>query len=120
MKKEILTIEFRYRDKSTGDHDGGHRTKTVTIGIYDTLEEAIEAGNKALSVLAQRFQVRHDDRFKMKHIFGNPQRLVTNCCYPTNGIQYFAKIEKLDFADLGGTINETFAAFERYKKWKED
>lgn len=115
MKKELLTIEFRYHDKPNGDHDGGHRTKTITIGIFDTLEEAIETGNKALLVLAERFQVRADDRFKLKYLFGNPRRLVTNCCYPTNGIQYFAKIEKLDFADLGSTINETFEAFKRFK-----
>ena len=116
MTKELLTIEFRYHAKSTGEYDGGYRNKTVTIGIFDTLEEAIEEGNKALKVLSERFEVRADDKFKLKYLFGNPKRLVTNTCYPTNGVEYFAKIDMLKFDDLNEVVNETFKAFnERYK-----
>lgn len=118
MTKELLIIEFRYNDKPTNVNFCGSTIKTITIGIFDTLEEAIAEGNKAIDVLAKTFQVRSDDKFMMKFLFGNPCRLVSNCCYPTKGIQYFAKIERLKFDDLQETIDETFKAFERYKDYK--
>ena len=117
MKKELLTIEFRYHDKPKYGSDSEYKSKTITIGIYDTLEEAIVEGNKVLVVLSKTFEVRVDDKFKLNHLFGSPQRLVTNTCYSTNGVQYFANIRELKFDDLGETVNETFKAFERYKEY---
>lgn len=119
MKKELLTIEFRYLDKPRNEHFSGSESKEITIGIFDTLEEAITEGNKALAVLAKTFEVRHNDKFQLNYIFGSPKTLVTNTCYPTNGIQYFAKITSLNFADLESTIGETFTALERYKAYKQ-
>ena len=54
--KELLTIEFRYHDELGWEHDDGGRTKTITIGIYDTLEEAVNEGNEALKVLSEHFR----------------------------------------------------------------
>lgn len=114
MTKELLTIEFRYRDKPKSEWDGGHRNKTITVGVFDTLDEAIIEGNKALAVLSKRFEVRADDRFDRTNL-GSPLRLVTNTCYPTKGVQYFAKIQKLNFDNLEQSINEAFEASERYR-----
>lgn len=114
MVKELLKVEFRYHDRPNGEHDGGHRTKTVTIGIYDTLDEAILEGNKTLETLSDRFEVR--GKFVLNHLFGHPKRLVTNTCYPTKGIEYFASIVKLSFDDLTTVIGETFDAHKRYFK----
>jgi hypothetical protein len=118
--KELLTIEFRYHDKPRSEHYSGYANKTITVGIFDTLEEAIDEGNKALDILSKSFEVREDDKFKLKHLylFGCPKRLVTNTCYPTKGIQYFAQITELKFDDLNETVNETFKALERYKEHK--
>ena len=118
MTKELLTIEFRYHDKPKNEAFSGHTDKTITIGIFDTLEEAIAEGNKCMDVIAKTFEVRSDDKFMLKYLFGNPNRLATNCCYPTKGIQYFAKITQLKYDDLQETIDETFKAFERYKEFK--
>ena len=120
MKKELVTIEFRYNDAQSDKNDYEYKTKTVTIGIYNTLEEAITEGNKALSILSESFEVRSDDKFKLHHLFGFPKRLVTNTCYPTTGIQYFAKITKLKFDDLNDTMVETFEASKRYKEYKNN
>jgi hypothetical protein len=104
MKKELLNVEFRYQYfDSIGERQ--HKTKTITIGIYDTLEEAVAAGNKTLETLAKTFEVRPDDKFKVKGLFGFPDRLVTNCCYPTKGVQFFAHIESLVFEDAGDDLN---------------
>lgn len=118
--KELLTIEFRYLDRPEGEWDSGHPRKTITIGIFDTLEEAVKEGNEALKVLSEHFEIRANDCFKVHGLFGNPNRLVTNCCYPTKGISYFAKITPLKFDDLSDTIKETFDAYERYKSYKEE
>ena len=119
-QKELLTIEFRYHGQPEDVTNSVCRNKTITIGIFETLEEAIEKGNKALEILSKHFQVRSDDKFQLHYLFGNPCRLVTNCCYPTNGIQYFAKITPLRFDDLSNTIKETFEAYGRYKFSKEE
>lgn len=120
MKKELLTIEFRYHDKPKNSDFSEYTNKRITIGIYDTLEEAIEAGNEVVKVLAKSFEVRQDDKFQLKFLFGCPKKLVSNTCYPTNGISYFAKIETLDFCDLSLTIAETFEAYERYINYKRN
>jgi hypothetical protein len=78
MKKELLTIEFRYHDRPMGECDSVYKTKRITLGVFDTLKEAIDEGNKALEVLSKTFEVRHDDKFKIKGLFGLPNRLVTN------------------------------------------
>lgn len=98
MNKELLCIEFRHYS------DGDYKTKTVTIGVYDTLEAAVSAGNDALKLLSTRFEVRANDRFTLNGFFGRPNRLVTNTSYPTNRVEYFAKITKLDFDDLNDVI----------------
>lgn len=124
MNKELLTVEFRYN----GDPDSigsDYYNTTVTIGIYDTLEEAVKAGEDLLdNTLSKYFQVRETDRFSTNGFFGLPERLVTNCCYPTKGVQYFAKITKLEFNDPTTTIENILSQADRYitrrKKEMED
>ena len=116
MTKELLTVEFRYHDKPISEYDVDRRTKTITVGIFDTLEEAISEGNRILDVLSESFEVRSDDRFQLHYLLGFPKRLVTNTCYPTKGIEYFAKIEKLRFDNLSEVINEVFDAYKKYKE----
>jgi len=45
LKKELLIVEFRYHDKPTNQDFSSFTTKTVTIGVYDTIEEAVNKGN---------------------------------------------------------------------------
>lgn len=117
MQKELLTIKFCYHDEPNSIGNV-YREKEITIGIFDTLEEAIEEGNRILEILQKYFEVRPDDRFSKNFLFGNPCRLVSNTCYQTKGISYFAKIEPLKFDDLLKTIGETFEAAERYMAYK--
>lgn len=117
MTKELLTIEFRYNDHVIGKDDYDYRSKKITIGVYDTIEEAVTEGNKKLEVLAEKFEIR--DKFKVRGLFGSPDRLITNYCSRKNGIQLFAKITKLNFDDLGETMDEAFKAVDRYKKFKK-
>ena len=56
MQKELLEIEFRYHDRPIGNCPATSYNKTIAIGIFDTLEEAVKVGNEALKVLSEHFQ----------------------------------------------------------------
>lgn len=106
-KKEAVYIDFRYTAKPKLGNCT-HSEKRFIVGLYDTLEEAVAAGNEAVAMLAERFEVRASDKFEVKGLFGLPQRLVSNACYTTKGIQYFANIEAVYVDDLKGVLKIIF------------
>lgn len=123
MTKELLTIEFRYHDVPKGDFDGGHRSKTITIGVFDTLEEAIVEGNKAMEIFEKHFKLNphwnKKERFsKNGGCFGYPHRLITALAYLQTPFEFYAKIEQLKYNDVDETIAEVLEAGKRYKKYK--
>ena len=100
MNKELLQIEFRYTTKDA------YITKNITIGIFDNIKEAVKHGNLMLKSISKYFEVRENDIFKVKVLFGLPNILITNCCYPTKEVQYFARIKRLDFKTIDDTVKE--------------
>lgn len=118
--KQLVTIELRYEDRPVNEDISRYTIYTITIGVYDTLNEAIQHGNEAINVLSKYFEVRSDDHFAKNALFGMPRRLVSNCCYPTQQISYFAKIIPLHFDDLEEAIIEAFAARERCKRYEQE
>ena len=127
MTKELVTIEFRYRDKPKGDWDSSHTSKTITIGIYDTLDEAIIEGNKVLELLESKFELHTfpDGRKAKKERFGKnngclgyPNKLVTDMAYLRTPFNFFAKIEQLKYNDVEETITEVLEAGKRYKEYE--
>ena len=124
MTKELLTIEFRYHDKPKNEAFSGHETKRITIGIYDTLDEAIVEGNKALEVFEKHFKLNtawnKKDRFsKNGGPFGYPNRLITPLAYLQTPFDFYTKITQLTYADVDETISEVLKALERYKEYKK-
>lgn len=128
MTKELVTIEFRYRDKPKGEWDSGCPSKTITIGVFDTFDEAIIEGNKALDVLEKHFKIHKfpngsdakKERFgKNNGCFGSATRLVTNLAYLQTPFQFYAKIEKLTYNDVEKTIFEVLEATKRYTDYKK-
>lgn len=116
--KELLTVEFRYSDAPHSGAESTFRSKTITIGIYGNIEDAVYEGNKILDILSNTYEVR--EKFKVKGLFGQPDRLVSNCCYPTKGIQYFANITSMEFSNIEDIISETLNAYTRYENYTED
>lgn len=59
MEKHILQVEFRYHDI---DKTGRlcYPSRIITIGVYDTIDEAIAEGNKAIETLSAHFDFRND------------------------------------------------------------
>jgi hypothetical protein len=123
MTKELLTIEFRYHDIPKGEWDSEYKSKTITLGVFDTLEEAIVEGNKALEVFEKHFKLNtawnRKARFsKNGGCFGEPQRLITALAYLQTPFDFYAKIEKLNYGDVEQTIVEVLEANNRYKEHK--
>ena len=121
MTKELVTIEFRYHDAPKGECDSEYKSKKITIGIYDTLDEAIVEGNKALEVFEKHFKLNpawnKKDRFsKNGGCFGYPQRLITPLAYLQTPFDFYAKITQLKYDDVEQTIVEALDAVKRYKE----
>ena len=122
--KELLTIEFRYHDKPEGENDGGSRTKTITVGVFDTLDEAIVEGNKALEIFEKHFKLNtawnKKDRFsKNGGCFGSANRLITPLAYLQCPFDFYAKITKLSYSDVEQTIVEVLEATNRRREYKK-
>lgn len=127
MTKELLIIEFRYRDIPKGEWDSECKSKTITLGVFDTLEEAIVEGNKALEILEGKFDIHTfpdgrkatKERFsKNGGCFGEPKRLITPLAYLRTPFDFYAKIQKLNYGDVEQTITEVLEANKRYKEHK--
>lgn len=124
MEKFLLTIEFRYQDspKCSGQYSQ-HITKTITLGVFDTRDEANLNGNKALEIFEKRFKLNPNynkkDRFSNNGgCFGYPKDLITNLGYIQTPFEFFAKITPLKYDDIEETINNVMDAVKRYKEFK--
>ena len=123
--KELLTIEFRYHDKPKGACGSGSQTKTITIGVFDTFDEAIVEGNKALEVFEKHFKLNtawnRKDRFsKNGGCFGLAERLITPLAYLETPFDFYAKITQLKYNDVEETIVEVLEAGKRYRAYKTE
>lgn len=76
MEKELLTIELSHHDLAP---------ETITIGIYDTIDEAVKEGNKALELLSRYFEVRKGDFFKTRKRRLNTLSLLHSITLLTSG-----------------------------------
>ena len=117
--KFLVTIEFRYLDSKDADMSGTARTKTITIGIYDDIQDAYQHGNQALEVLESKFPLNPNynkrERFSANGgPFGFPNHLITDLAYLRTPFSFFAKVTKLEFGDISDTIDEVMAAKARY------
>ena len=113
MTKQLLTIEFRYKSIPKSDLCSEHTNKTITIGVYDTIGEAVAEGNKAVGKLRKTYKIYNE--FKVNGLFGKPDRLV--CSYGGKNGEVYAKITELKFDDLDATIQEVVDSNAKYKKY---
>ena len=126
MEKYLLTIEFRYNDapKLEGEYEPSQSiSKTITLGVFDTRDEANLTGNKAMEVFEKHFKLNphynKKERFSNNGgCFGNPNSLITDLAYLQTPFSFYAKIEKLKYEDVEQTIINAVEAVKRYRKYK--
>lgn len=127
MEKFLLTIEFRYDDapKYKEDRSPQYITKTITIGVFDTRDEANISGNKALEIFESKFKLNphynRKERFSNNGGgFGSPKDLICDGTWVMTPFSLFAKIEKLKYGDVEQTIDEAVGACKRYLDFKRE
>lgn len=127
MEKYLVSIEFRYNDVSKDKESTDYKNKKLTVGVFDTQDEAINEGNKALEVFESKFKLHKfpkgneakKERFsKNGGCFGSANNLVTNMAYLQTPFEFFAKITKLNYFDLEDSISEVVEATKRYRTFK--
>ena len=127
MEKYLVNVEFRYNDKKPDRDEDNYESKTITIGVFDTLEEANTEGNKLLEILESNYPLHEfpdgrkaaKERFS-KHggAFGSRKDLITNMAYLKTPFSFFARVKKLQYLDVQDTIDEALASCKRYRAYK--
>jgi len=115
MNKELLTIEFGYHVIPMSEFASDYVSKVVTVGVYDTFEDAIKEGNNVLKELSSRFKFR--ETFGTHNgVFGSATRLVCDCFhgYP----HVYCKITQLKYDDINKVMSEAFDSEENYADWR--
>ena len=126
ITKQLLTVEYRYKSLNKYKNDYNHIDKIITIGIYNTIEEAIEEGNKVLDVIAPYFDDNKEtlnkvERFKLRGLWGHPRKLVTDLgVRHKTGVQMFAKITTLQYEDAKETLLNAIEQVKQYKTWAQN
>lgn len=122
MEKFLVTIEFRYRDAPEL-----YPEKVITIGVYDTFDDACNNGNFLMQTLESKYPLHKfpngteakKERFSK---YGAPFRtkltLITDTAYLKTPFVFSAKITTLKFDDVEKTIDEIEAAVKRFKEHK--
>lgn len=126
MEKYLVTIEFRYNDAPKYEDDSSqYVSRTITLGVYDTRDEANESGNKALEVFETNFKLNQHHNRKERFSnnggpFGYPKDLITNLAYLQTPFDFFAKITTLKYEDVEQHIINAIEATKRYKEFKNN
>jgi hypothetical protein len=121
--KELVTIEFRYSEAPEFEDDLTNKTKKITVGVFDTFNEATEEGNKALEIFEKHFKLNPNYNKKKRFsknggAFGYPKRLITNLGYIQTDFEFYAKITELKYNDIESTILEVSKSQKRHRNSK--
>ena len=125
MKKFLVTIEFRYKRIPSSDIYSEHTSKTVTIGVFDSFDEACIHGNKELEALEARFNLHRypsgeyakKARFSANGgCFGSKVKLVTNLAYLNTPFSFFAKITELKHENVDSCVDKILDEVKEYRK----
>lgn len=124
MNKYLVTIEFRYIGKPLNE-DGNQQyiSKVSTIGVFETRDEANEAGNGVLIELEKQFPLNkhwnRKERFSNSGgCFGSPQDLISDSAYLQTPFQFFAKVTKLNYGYVNDYVAEAVATINEYTIWR--
>ncbi len=123
MGNELLTLKFRYNDIPNEDGLGECKEEVITIGVFDSFEEACIKGNEILGIFESKFNLNPNynrrERFsKNGGCFGYEKRLITNLAYLQTPFYFYFKITHLKYKDISKTIESITNTSKKYNKWK--
>lgn len=124
MDKYLVQIEFRYNDAQLWDNNRKgiyfDRSKLLTIGVYDTINEARDAAHKELDYIAELFGLftyPNDTKAKKVLFYDHGPNVITNKEYINTPFDFFVKINTLECGHIGEAITEAVEATNRYKQY---
>ena len=121
--KYLVNIEFRFHTPPTYEQDSGFRSKKITIGVYDTFDEACVNGNRHMEILESKFSLHEfpDGRKAKKErfsehggCFGGKKELITNLAYLNTPFEFYARITTLKYHVIDDVLNEVVEAQKNY------
>lgn len=126
MEKYLVRIEFRYSDAPKTDDGYSSKNKMITIGVYDTFEDACQNGNNLLGGLESKFELHQfpngskasKKRFSEDGCFGSKNTLVTHLAYLKTPFEFYVKIETLEYSPIDEVIEDVVRASKRYRAYK--
>ena len=115
MTKYLVTTEFRYNSIPKGEFDSGYYNRTITNGVFDNIDDALNEGNNVIKQLKASGKFTIYDFFEKNHLFGRPNNLVTNGY--KDRVRVYIQITDLDFDDVNDVINDVCASQDAFDKW---
>lgn len=125
--KYLLTLEFRFTSLNKNKTDDTYNTKTITLGVFDSFEDACNEGNKNLEIMESRFSLHKfpkgnyapKERFsKNGGSFNSRKNLITNLAYLKTPFEFYFKITDLNYQNIDSLIDDTLSSINEYKEWR--
>lgn len=125
--KYLLTSEFRFTSVNKDKTNTNYNNKTITIGVFDTFEDACKEGNKNLEIMESRFSLHKfpqghsapKERFSENGgCFNSRKNLITNLAYLKTPFEFYFKITDLNYQDIDSFIDDTLSSVNEYREWR--
>lgn len=107
--------------------DSEHKTKKITIGVFDSYDSACLEGNVLMEKLENKFPLHRfpdgstakKERFsKYGGSFGSKKSLISDSAYLKTPFSFFAQITTLKYEGIDDTIEEVVGSVKKYKAYK--
>jgi len=125
--KYLVTVEFRFTSVNKDKTDKNYNNKTITIGVFDSFDDACKEGNKNLEIMESRFSLHKfpqghfapKERFsKNGGCFNSRKTLITNLAYLKTPFEFYFKITDLNYQNIESFIDDTLSSVNEYREWR--
>lgn len=116
MKQYLVTIEFRYSDEPTS-YGSTYRIEKNTVGVYNTIEEALKNADFVCETLESRFPL--NENYNTKQRLNKRLHFMSNLGYIRTPFDFYLRIETLSYKHIDNAIDEAIEAKERYIKYRQ-
>jgi len=116
-KQYLLTFEFRYSD-APNSYGGTSDSKTLTLGVFDNLQEAYSVGNKKLEFLESKFSL--NKAWNRKDRLNDNKHLISELVYLETPFWFLLIITTLNYYSFEEEFNKVLLARKRYDSYKKE
>lgn len=123
MPRHIATVEFRYHKKPRSGTFADYVSKKITLGIYDSRDDAIRDVNKLLPLFEERFPLNPNYRIKRRFSqdsfrFGRTA-IQDSSDWIRTPFDLYIVIDPLCEDSLADTLDTAIADVKEYQQWRD-